>query len=110
MIEITVLVFLILLLIKPLTQERGESMLKWSLITVVAWVGAEIVAGGVLMGLLYALARVGVRIPPSATLAMLIIYYVLIIAAAAGAAALVVRALRRKPTKSELPTPIPVTE
>lgn len=110
MIEITVLVFLILLLIKPLTQERGESVFKWSLITVGAWVGAEILAGTALLLTLYGLARMGIRVPQSASLVLSIVCYLLIIAAAASAATLVVRALRRKPLKPGLSVPLPNAE
>lgn len=91
MIEITVLVFLILLFIKPLAQERGESVLKWSLLTIGAWVGAEL-----LMGAIVGLILMWRRMPLQSTVAVILIV-ILVYSAAICAALLTVRALRRKP-------------
>jgi hypothetical protein len=91
MIEITVLVFLILLFIKPQAQERGESVLKWSLFTVAAWVGAEL-----FMGMMIGLILMWRKMPLQSTAAIILIV-ILVYTAAICAALLVVGALRRKP-------------
>lgn len=94
MIEITVLVFLILLFIKPQAQERGESVLKWSLFAIGAWVGAEL-----LMGATIGLILLWRRTPLQSTAAIILIV-ILVYTAAICAALLVVGALRRKPLAS----------
>lgn len=100
MIEITILVFLILLLIKPLAKERGENLSKWVFITVGVWFGTEVIVGA---AILLILRWRGIQISEADLLIVSIPMSVTLNLFAAIATYFVIRALRKKPIP-ETPT------
>ena len=97
MIELIFLLIIIVPRVRSLAKERHESALKWSFAAIGAAMGAEIVAGIILITLWIIIARMGLIPRGNGVTVLYIVLYLLLIAAAAASATLVIRQLRKKP-------------
>ena len=97
MLELIILLIIIVPRVRALAKERNESALKWSFAAIGAAMGAEIVAGVLLVTLWLLMARMGLIPRGNGVTVLYIFLYLLLITAAAMGATLVLRQLRKKP-------------
>ncbi len=101
MIELIILLIIIVPRVRGLAKERNESAMKWSFAAIGAAMGAEIIAGIILITLWILVARMGLMPRGNGVTILYVVLYLLLIAAAATGATFVIRQLRKKPlTKS----------
>ena len=105
MLELYFLLYRIPKMMTSLARERNRSPVKWTLIAIGAWIGAELFVGFAI-GLIYG---IGVILWgwPAQSQGVNILTYVLALVAALVSVTLVSRFLRNKPTDDELPVPPP---
>jgi hypothetical protein len=97
MIELIILLVIIVPRVRGLAKERNESAVKWSFAAIGGAIGAELVAGVILISLWVFLARRGLIPQGNGILIFYVILSLLLIASAATGATLVIRQLRKKP-------------
>jgi peptidoglycan biosynthesis protein MviN/MurJ (putative lipid II flippase) len=97
MIELIILLIIIVPRVRGLARERNESAVKWSFAAIGGAIGAELVAGVILVSLWVFLARRGLIPQGNGIFVFYVILSLLLIASAATGATLVIRQLRKKP-------------
>ena len=99
MLEIYFLLFYIPRKVRALAKDRGQSAWMWSLLTIGAWIGAEV-------GVFLLAFGLGLLFPDFLNHGLFIfLMYALTFVAAAGAASLVIRKLRQTPLHQDNEAP-----
>jgi hypothetical protein len=105
MIELYFLIYRIPKMMSRLARERNRSPVAWSLITIAAWLAAELIVG-LGIGLTYGLLAIANDWPLEIPVGLRLLTYVLALGAAIGSCALVKRYLSGRPVQ-DLPLPPP---
>ncbi len=106
MIELYFLFYRIPKMMSELARERNRSAVKWSVLAIVSWLGAEF-AVFVTFGVLYGLGELFWGWPEEIPAGVTLLSYVLALGAAIGSFSLVRYLLKTRPIASEAPLPPP---
>jgi len=95
MLELYFIFYRIPKMMSQLARERNRSAVKWSLLGIAAWIGAEIVVA-LTFGIAYGVGAIFLGWPEEPNAGVTLLLYVAALAAAIGAFTLVRRILRGK--------------